>query len=304
LLDLFRALQSIEDARLRTPLEQAVACAVEQELAYRQAAGYPSLLNPDSDREEYLFRPSVLKKFSASVLYLALTVKREGTALEHLLFAGAAGVSMVFATLIAFYFQYRYGYYTFPFFMALVVGYMFKDRIKEGGRLFFAAALQRFIFDRRITIRTRDGKQTLGKMREKVTFLDEAHVPDAVLASRNRNLMTELENEGQEESIICYTKEVTLRTRAFRAIDTGGATLNGIADIMRHDIRPYLRKMDDPVEHRYYLENGKLAVVPCPKVYYLNLISVYTAEGEHPVERLERHQIALTRKGIRRVERC
>jgi hypothetical protein len=304
LLDLYRDLQEIEEDELRTDLEQDIAQAVEQELAYRRAAGYPSLLNPSGDTEEYLFRTSMLKKFSASVLYLGLTVKREGTALEHLLYAGAAGLSMIFATIVAFYFQYRYGYYTFPFFMALVVGYMFKDRIKEGARSLSSAALQRFIFDRRITIRTRDGKRKLGNMREKVTFLDEAHVPDAVLASRNRNLITELENEGQAESILCYTKAVTLRTDAFRTLDSGGAAINGIADIMRLDIRPYLRKMDDPVERRYYLDKGKLAVVPCPKVYYLNLISVYTTEGDQRNERLVRHQIALTRKGIRRIERC
>jgi hypothetical protein len=303
LVDLYRTVEQIAEPVVRQELKQCVERALADELAYRRAAAYPSLLDPAGDNEAYLFRTSVLKKFAASVLYLALTVKREGAAWEQLLFAGAAGLSMVFATVIAFYFQQRYGNFTFPFFMALVVGYMFKDRIKEAARILLAAALQRFIFDRRILIHTRDGKRQLGILREKVSFLKEEAVPRWVTATRNRNLMTELDNEGQAESILCYTKEVILRANAFRTLESG-LSLSGITDIMRYDMRPYLRRMDDPVERKYYLQNGRLGIVDCPKVYYLNLISVYTDESGQREERLERHQIALTRKGIRRIERC
>src|SRR5690606_5189565 len=194
--------------------------------------------------EAFLFRSSVLKKFTSSVLYLSLAVKREGTALEHILSAVAAGLSMVFATVIAFYFQYRYGQLTFPFFVALVIGYMFKDRIKELGRHFFAQHLRNWLYDRRILIKTRDGAHTLGFLREKVTLVSEDKTPAAILAQRNRNSITALDNEGQEEHVLCYNKEVVLRTGAFKRIYTGGPQITGVTDIMRLDMRPYLRKMD------------------------------------------------------------
>ena len=94
--------------------------------------------------------------------------------------AMAAGLSMVFATLVAFYTQSRFGDLTFPFFIALVVAYMLKDRIKELGRYLFSAHLQTRLYDRRIDIRTQDGKQKLGVLREKMSFVNEADVPKPV----------------------------------------------------------------------------------------------------------------------------
>jgi hypothetical protein len=98
---------------------------VRNETKYRKSVGYKSILLPDNDNETYVFRASVLKKYAASVLHLAIAVKPEGIGLEHVLFAFAAGISMVFATVIAFYFQDQFGNLTFPFFVALIVGYMF-----------------------------------------------------------------------------------------------------------------------------------------------------------------------------------
>ncbi|MBI3959775.1 MAG: hypothetical protein HY328_13275, partial [Chloroflexi bacterium] len=131
--------------------QAALSTLIEREGEYRHAQGYHTHLLPNSDNEEYLFRSSALKKFTSSVLYLSASVKPEGRTLEQLLFAIAAGVSMVFATVIAFYFQARFGIFTFPVFAALVVGYMFKDRIKEVGRLLSVRLLRNVLYDRRIT---------------------------------------------------------------------------------------------------------------------------------------------------------
>ena len=121
---------------------------------------------------------------------------------------------------------------------------------------------------------------------------------------RNRDLIAELEARGQGENIICYTKEVVLESAAFQQINTGGTAINGVTDIMRHDIRPYLSKMDDPVELRPHLQDGVIHLVACPKVYYLNIITVYTSGGKRGLQQIKRTQVALTRDGIKRVERC
>ena len=60
---------------------------------------------------------------------------------------------MIFSTGIAFYYQQIYGNFTLPFFIALVVGYMFKDRIKSSiGQLFISKASS-FFYDYKIKIK-------------------------------------------------------------------------------------------------------------------------------------------------------
>ena len=283
-------------------LKAQLSTQAEVEVNHRRDSGYNSLLEPEGDNELFLFRTSVLKKFTSSVLYLKLAVKREGTAIEQMLLALAAGLSMIFATVVAFYAQQRFGMFTLPVFVALVVGYMFKDRIKELARLFFLRHTQNFLFDRRTMIRTIDNVHTLGFLREKMGFVPEEEVPTPILALRNQGLLTEIEQDGQTENILCYTKEVVLQGAAFRHVYKGGPPVTGISDIMRFDMRPYLRKMDDPIERWPYLQAGELRVARCVKTYHINVVTVYTVDKTQEFVKVERTLITLTRDGIRRLK--
>ncbi len=275
---------------------------VETETKYRKSQGYHSVLKESDDNEEYAFRASVLKKYASSVLFLSTTVRREGTELEHFLFAVAAGFSMIFATIVAFYFQQKYGQLTFPVFIALVIGYMFKDRIKELGKNLFAKYLENTLYDRRTTIHTQDGKHKLGVLREKVTFVREKDIPSPILRARNRDQMTELDNEGQGENIICYTKDIVLFTHVFKEVFVDGPGITGINDIMRFDVRPYLKKMAEPVQSRNYLEAGQFKTFLCHKVYHLNFISRYRSIQPKQDKLDKRLRLILNREGIKRVE--
>jgi hypothetical protein len=275
---------------------------VKSEIKHRKAHGYRSILKLGDENEEYTFRTSVLKKYASSVLYLSTAVRREGRELEHFLLAIAAGISMVFATIVAFYFQRQYGNFTLPFFAALVVGYMFKDRIKELGRAFFTNYLQNALYDRRIIIRTQDGKHKLGILKEKVSFVQEKDVPASVWRDRGRDPFTELDNDGQGENIICYSKDIVLYTNVFQRIFADFPDISGINDIIRYDIGAYLRKMDDPVQHRYYLENDQLCAVPSHKVYHLNLVSRYRSLHPEKAKMNKRIRLVLNREGIKRIE--
>lgn len=275
---------------------------IADETAYRLLHQYDSILRVEEENEQYAFRASVLKKYAASVLHLQTAVSREGRTAQQLLFALAAGVSMIFATIVAFYFQSRYGNFTFPFFVALVVGYMFKDRIKELGRDRFSTYLQSHLYDRRIDIRSSDGRYKLGVLREKVSFVPEERVPKPVLRARNKDLFVDLDNDGQSERIIRYTKEIVLYARAFERAFADFPHVTGLNDIMRYDIRAYLNKMGEPIQERLSVENGRLQSIPIHKVYHLNIVSRY--RSYHPTkEKLHtRTRLVLTRHGIKRVE--
>lgn len=285
----------------RKQILHSLRYAIEAETVHRRRHGRDSIPQSAGDNEKFLFRSSVLKKFTSSVLFLRTDVQREGTTMEHLLYALAAGISMFFATVIAFYFQSAYGNFTLPFFSALVVGYMFKDRIKETGRDLSARLLHNRMYDRRITIRSQDGQHQLGYLREKMRLISTRDVPADVLAARNYDLYTELDNDGQGENVIFYAKEVVLYRDIFAQIYRNSPPITGLNDILRFDVRPYLRKMADPVQRRPYLDGDEVQLMRLQKVYHVNVVTVYRTMQPQATT-ITRTRLVLNRKGVRRVE--
>ena len=197
-----------------------------------------------------------------------------------------------------------YGQISLPVFLAVVVAYMFKDRIKEAGKALSARFLSRRLFDHRTTIQTQDGQRRLGYVREKMVHIDpeRAHkrVPPEVWAARRGDPAYEPELLGRPESIIHYAKQVTLREDAFRYLAEDGLEIRVINDITRLDVRHFLRKMDNPYEERLVLRDDSVESVRCQRTYPLHLISLFGAEDGTTT--CERTLVVLSRKGIVRIE--
>jgi hypothetical protein len=222
--------------------------------------------------------------------------------MEQLLMALAAGISMIFATIVAFYFQSVYGSFTFPAFVALIIGYMFKDRIKEFGQTLFAGKLHANLFDRRIIIRTLDGKYELATLREKITFMKESEISQEVRSARQKDPFADLDNDRQGETVICHRKDIVLNADLFQKAFADLPKTNGLNDIIRYDIHPYLRKMDDPVEDQLLLDDGVLKVIQSHKVYHINFVSEYTSISPRNEKIYKRMRLVLNRLGIKRIE--
>ncbi len=275
---------------------------VETERNHRQTHEYGSILKTGGANEVYAFRASVLKKYVSSILHLSIDSKREGRGMEQILMAIAAGVSMIFATIVAFYFQSIYGNFTFPVFVALVIGYMFKDRIKEAGRDMLANKLHTFLYDRRINIKTLDGKYNLAILREKISFIRENDLPQPIRTARHKDPFADLDNEGMGETIICHTKDIILDGDLFPKAFKGLPKVSGLNDIIRYNIQPFLRKMADPVEDQFLLEAGELKTVHTHKVYHVNIVSRYKSISPQVEFLYKRMRLVLNRQGIKRIE--
>jgi len=275
---------------------------VKKETAHRVLHGYGSVLKIGDENETYAFRASVIKKYVSGVLHLSTDAQREGKGIEQLLLALAAGISMFFATIIAFYFQSVYGSFTFPAFVALIIGYMFKDRIKGFGQALFAGKLHANLFDRRINIRTLDGKYKLATLREKITFLKESEISQEVRSARQKDPFADLDNDRQGETVICHTKDIVLNADLFQRAFVNLPRTSGLNDIIRYDIHPYLRKMADPVEDQLLLYEKELQVVHSHKVYHINFVSQYTSISPQNEKIHKRMRLVLNRLGIKRIE--
>jgi hypothetical protein len=270
---------------------------ISHEVNYRESRRYPSIPNDQSDNEELIFRRNVLKKYMQNVLFLDTRTRDEGKVIEHSLFGIAAGISMLFATVVLFVSQSIYGSLTLPVFLALVIGYMFKDRIKEILRVYFSRVVSSVLFDHKIRIYS-DPHHPVGHCRESFDFVDEAKVPERVMKIRARSHITEIESDWVIEDVLRYRKRIKLYSRAmsavYRDIDTAG-----INDIMRFNIAEFTRRMGNPKKELFVLDGDGYRKVKAERVYHLNMVLRYGGDDGVMYKRL---RIVLNRRKIKRIE--
>lgn len=270
---------------------------INAEVGYKRDMGHPAVERDSPDRNrDLVFRLSLLKKYAENELFLTTNKRRDGVWVEQVYLSIAAGLSMVFATAIAFSFQLKFGNLTMPFFVALVVSYMLKDRIKELARYYFAHKLGRRFFDHRTDVSLSD--HNIGWSKESMDFITEAKVPDEVVKVRNRSAILEADNRNNREKIILYRKLIRLNRKSLD--ECSQYPTSGINDIIRFNVSNFIQKMDNPVVPLYIPgESGGIAIVKGEKMYYINLVIQFKNEAQ---SEYKRYRILMNRKGIREIE--
>ncbi|HRY29792.1 MAG TPA: hypothetical protein P5079_07110 [Elusimicrobiota bacterium] len=269
---------------------------IREEVDYRSGMGYPSVAKSEDDNEAFVYRLGILKKFAAGILHLDVRTTEEGYGLQQIALAIGAGIAMVFATSIAFYYQRAYGTLSLSFFVALVISYMFKDRLKAACQSYLQKILSKNLFDQSTDIYDQFNGEKIGLCRENFHFAKEAHLDPLAVRLRNRDHVTEIENEWRSEKIIHYAKEIVLFSRKLLKNQSRKTALT---DILRFNVRNFLLKMDEPKTDLFVLEEGKSVVRQGVHVYNVNVVIKFTSGRE---VRYERFRLVLTRNGIRRIE--
>jgi len=271
---------------------------INQEINYKKNKGYPVVEKESIDNNrELLFKMGMLKKYAENELYLNANKKKNGLLIEQVYLSIAAGISMIFATAIAFSFQQKYGNFTMPFFVALVISYMLKDRIKELGRFYFAHKLSRHYFDHKTNISINN--LPIGWSKEAMDFIANEKVPKEVLKYRNRSPIIEANNRNNNEQIILYKKLVRLKRRNLDKSIQYSTT--GMNEIIRLNFSYFTLKMDNPNVPLFSLdENNSIIEIGGEKIYSMNLI--LQMKNEEQIE-FRRYRVLLNRDGIRGIER-
>ncbi len=270
---------------------------VRRESAYRQERKYPSIPSISGDNEMYVFRQGALKKYLSNILFLEARVEKGGTFLEQAIYSVAAGIAMIFATMVAFIGQSRYGGLSLPFFIALVISYMFKDRIKELLRLYLSVTMRSRLYDRKRNI-YHSFDEKIGTCRESFNIIDNGNVPDKIQSYRGRDRMTDINNSMTSEHVILYRKYIQLSSKNFRKIKQRHST-NDVIDIMRFNVQHFLRSMDNPEKKIFIATRGGYLKSFGKRVYHINIITHFLAGNK---DHLQRFRLVLNRDGIRRIE--
>ncbi|MDR2129791.1 MAG: hypothetical protein LBP56_01255 [Odoribacteraceae bacterium] len=270
---------------------------IREEVGYKRERGFLVVERGSKEgNRAVIYRRGMLKKYAESELFLRASKRRDGVWVEQVYYSLAAGLSMIFATVISFSFQRSFGNFTMPLFVALVVSYMLKDRIKELARYYFVHRLGRRYFDHKTTIRIKEN--AIGWIKEGFDFISEGRVPAEVMNMRARPDLLEAENRVAGERIILYRKLVRVDAVAlarYNQYDT-----SGVNDITRFNVADFLEKMDGR-EYNLYVpgEGDEYGTVVGEKVYYLNFLMQFRYDGR---VNYRRFRLMLTRDGIQGIE--
>ena len=277
-----------DDIRLNHPedyleLETHFKEVLLAEHTYREHQGYLSVKADDiHGNEDFVFRASLLKKFSESDLYLNATKRKNTFLVEQILYSLAAGAAMVVATLSSFFFQQRYGNFTLPFLIALVISYMFKDRLKDWLRLIFARRVSNKVFDTRTDFRIKG--RYIGWSKDSVDFVDSDTILPEVMELRNRNPLF-AEVSGKDEKVLLFRKKVQLWPHELAKASP--FPMKGINDILRYNITEYTRKMDNPsFPLSGTWEDDQYKPIEGKKIYRLTFVMQCVYEGKTEYKRV------------------
>lgn len=297
----FQLMDIINDVKSSLSLDvyQNLVDAIILEKNYREAQGFLDVLVGDRENnQKVVYRHDMLNKYVESDLVLVSNKRKDedGVIAQQIYYSIAAGVSMIFATMIAFSFQQKFGNFTMPLFVALVISYMLKDRIKELMRFYFAGKLGGKYFDNNTIISVKE--QKIGWMKEASDFITEDKVPEEVLNLRDRSALLEVENRIHNEKIMLYRKRVCLENT--KVLQESTYAFDGIHDILRFNITRLTQRMNNPYVSLYTLNKDKeLDKILADKVYYLNIVSQIKYEDKIEYKRF---RLICQRSGIQRIE--
>ncbi len=269
---------------------------------YRRTAGLPSVLEPSGDNEEYTYRAGFLKKFCMNILFLRVQRSAQERAWEEVLFALAAGGSMAFALGVGLFAQSRYPQASFNFFVLAVVGYMFKDRIKEALRRSFASVAGRYLYERKTRIVDPATQDEVGVCQEKIDYDSAVEVPDEIAKLRARDDLVTVVQGELSETVIRYRKKITLDSEMLPKL--GNNLVTGVTDIIRLNIGRLLHDMDDPEYALDYVDLDDFSVnkLSIPKSYRVDVAFRFSVDdGTVRRTTVQLKRLVLDRNGIKRM---
>ena len=271
---------------------------LKQEQNYK-AKKYNSSVGDDSlSHENVIYKRSQLKKYIDSILYLNMNIRKEGKFAEQSIFAIAAGLAMLFSTGIAFYYQQKYGNFTSAFFVALVISYMLKDRIKGLLSGVFISKAHSLYYDFKIAILNSENHK-VGTIKENFIFVPFKKLGPKIKKFRFRNRTLKLDDDLFGEHIIQYKKKIVLYPKKLGR-EMADEKLNSIVDITRINLVRYTQNMDNPKKAYYLVKDDKIIKSEADRVYHINIIQKFYTEGG--IE-FKRYRVVINRSGIKRIEK-
>ncbi len=297
---LLEAAQRSDDL-LAERIRPMLVSGVRSEHAHRRERGYLTGPSTEGENEVYTNHVRLLKKFVESALYLGLRRQIPQDWVADWIGAFAAGLAMLFATVTSVLLQPQAARFADTWAIgALVLIYIFKDRIKEMVKRKLGQSAVQWLPDIDTRIIDRRSDAVLGRCRETTRWIPAGQVPEMVERVRAFHSMTHRDlREATGETVLRYDKKITLFPDR---IQRAHRRRNDVQDILRFDVSDFLRHMDDPglVLRTLAGDHDRVIRTKGRKTYSLNLVIAYEVEDGRPI--YEKVRVVLDRSGVKRVE--
>ncbi len=309
------SLEARRTAATTIAAEQLAAYAVA-EARHRRARGYDSVGSGDADErrvEHFEFRRHLLKRFTASVLWLSLDVRQAATWLVHTLYALAAATAMTTALAMSFG-QSPTSVSFVRYALPIIVAYVIRDRTKALLQTTFSGWIGRHFPDRKWSIRDHERGRRVGKVHERAAFLPFRSVPEAVLARRRLTRTHALEEQARPERVLWHQKTVVVDADGH----DGGTDFSMLTEIFRLNLHRWLTHTDDPNRKVVFAdpEDALVYQVTTRRVYNISVVYRLRSrapDGSKPAggkpddaddAPWHRIRVVVSRKGIERIDKC
>ncbi len=215
------------------------------EAQYRKDHGRGPVADNDrpNDVERVERRIHLLKRYASDVLWLDVDVKNATRWIENVLHSIAAGIAMLFAVIATLlYGNPNDSSRLWLWGLLVVAAYMAKDRMKVALQHLFNGVVARRFPDRRWSISAKGSTSVVARAVDKARFVGDDDLPPEVVEHRYDAYRDALQRRAAPDSVLHYSKQVTLDNDVLHEIDP---RYTALLEIMRLDIAAWLAHTDD-----------------------------------------------------------
>ncbi|MGE4583740.1 MAG: hypothetical protein AB7C91_03750 [Sphaerochaeta sp.] len=297
-IDLYMTSTSLQNEMAKTL--SSLLTLSREEVEYRKRQGYPSGSN---NAEAVQYRKAVLKKWTQSSLYLVPDVSRWPKRVSEILAGTAAGVAMAFATLTAVFAETTFIKNSLQWALIVIIGYVFKDRIKEWLRLFFKAVLPKMMADEISSFLSPKTNRKICSSRIRLKFEDVEGLPAKVKEIR-KDKSNPFQDMLPKEDVIHYIRNLEMHPLTKHGLDRDQFPReNNFTLVTRIRLDDFLKEMDDPNDVLFRMDPNvdELDQLNSERVYHLHLVLREYSKKEE-LDLYSHYTVVLNKGGIVRIE--
>jgi len=296
-LNLFRYCQLLYK---KENLLKLIAGMVENEVIYRKSMNFKYNYDESSNLsgETMAYRDSILKKWAQSAMYMDNEYSRAPVRISHLIAGIAAALAMLFAISASIYAEQMFPRNSMSWILIIVLSYVFKDRIKEILRASFGNMLPRLTTDQQSNLFDPALKQKAGRSSGTVSFGTAEMIPGAIGKIRFRK-PNPFRKILPSNDTIHYRRVIKLNSRVLKR---NHKRLEAVTEIIRFQIDPWLKDMDDSKEPLFRMSDGERVRINGSRVYRIHLILGLKEKKKNAQENLYHYIIICNKSGIVRIE--
>lgn len=252
--------------------------------------------------EQILYRSGLLKKFVIDALMLPVDRTSMQQLYGHYISGFAAGIAMLAYVLLFIWQGQWFLINSAPFIIISVLGYILKDRMKEGLKNLSYQKFSRYFPDYTTKILSTDKKQTVGELKESFTFVNEKNIPKNISDLRNENFHSMIETFKRPEQVIYFKRIVNIFNPKMGYQDR----LVDLNIILRFNLKNFLEKASEPYHNYTTLDPDTKSIrrIHLPKVYHINIIlkSKVVDDPSNSTTEIKKLRLIVDKNGIKHIE--